>query len=74
MEKELFDWETWDDCGMTLAFGNCTLKQAIGTHKVGEVMPCINWDQENGLLELVIDPDNDVIEIYKVKLTIVGLQ
>lgn len=53
MEKQLFDWKSWDDIdGMTLQFYDCTLKQKIGDFDVGTEIRTIVVDFERGLLDL----------------------
>jgi len=70
MEKDLFDWKKWDNYGNLLSFEDCTLKREIGDHKPGEVIPYIVWDTDSGLLELVVDPKNNVEEQYEVEMIV----
>lgn len=53
MEKNLFDWAAWDLVSDTLLqFYGCVLLVPIGKFKVGDVVPVIVVDFENGILQL----------------------
>jgi hypothetical protein len=49
MEKQLFNWESWDDCGeCNLQFSECTLKVDIGPYKAGSKIPLIYVGYNDG--------------------------
>jgi hypothetical protein len=51
MEKEWFDWESWDELDTVCSlFINCTLKRDIGPFKTGKKFDCITVDYSQGFL------------------------
>lgn len=65
MEKELFDWDNWDqlDTGC-FQFYPCTLKVDIGNQEAGAIIPVITINIEKGFIQLNSE-SGDVIETLK---------
>ncbi len=64
MEKQLFNWEEFDIVSdASYMFYKCTLKQNIGTYKIGDEFDCIIVDYEKGKLTISG-------EVFKLKLVI----
>jgi len=56
MEKQLFDWERWDDMGEGgYQFYGCTLVQPVGPYPVGEKVESIFVDYLNGVMAFYRD-------------------
>jgi len=54
VERDLFDWSGWDLVTDTiLQFYGCVLKVPIGAFGVGDMVPIIVVDFENGILQLI---------------------
>jgi hypothetical protein len=51
MEKELFDWQSWDGEPECMQFNYCTLKQQIGNYVIGSMIAHITVSYETGKME-----------------------
>lgn len=68
MERELFDWEGWDQHDtMLFGFTDVTLKRDIGSIKAGARFAWANISFETGVLQFGND---DVEHEFKLKLTV----
>jgi hypothetical protein len=60
MERQLFDWETWDEVEYGFnQYYNCTLKVPIGLLSRGDLVDAIAVDFNRGILEVY--SDNQVV-------------
>lgn len=51
MEKQLFTWGSWDECGtLFVTFTNCIFIKDVGKYKAGDKVYCIDMDLEEGLM------------------------
>lgn len=70
MERDLFEWSAWDLVNDTmLQFYGCTLKVSIGEFKVGDLVPVILVDFENGILQ-VLDREKTLSSEHKVRMVL----
>ena len=57
MEKQLFDWESWDQAdGNISIFYNISLREPIGSYPIGSKFETASIDYENSTLTLQL-PD-----------------
>lgn len=72
MEKELFDWENWDELSTcTLQFYNCSLRVPVGQFSVGTKFETICLSFEEGVMTLYPDGNKpDETFQFKLKLSV----
>lgn len=60
MEKQLFTWGSWDECGtLFVTFTNCIFIKDVGKYKAGDKVYCIDMDFEEGLM-YVYESENEL--------------
>lgn len=73
MEKQLFTWGSWDECGtLFVTFTNCIFIKDVGKYKAGDKVYCIDMDLEEGLM-YVYESENELDAsnaTYKLELQI----
>ena len=69
MEKQLFDWISWDELDTVEMFYEVTLKIDIGEYKAGTAFDYAAVDYEKGLLEFYDDGDEPIAS-FKLKLIV----
>lgn len=69
MERELFDWESWDRANeMHLQFYNCVLKKDLKEHKSGTKISVIDINFGTGVMTLWDDTGTIEIETVQLRL------
>lgn len=70
MEKELFDWESWDDMGeFMLVFYKVKLKRKIGKFEEGTEFDSAFIDFQKGILELQNEDKDKIKEVLPARYT-----
>lgn len=73
MEKQLFTWGSWDECGtLFVTFTNCIFIKDVGKYRAGDKVYCIDMDFEEGLMYVYESADELDIPnaTYKLELQI----
>lgn len=73
MEKQLFTWGSWDECGtLFITFTNCIFIKDVGKYRAGDKVYCIDMDFEEGLMYVYESADELDIPnaTYKLELQV----